>query len=229
MARKTGTLTLANDTVVLAQDVRSRFANFSFAGTHASAVVRFEGSNGTDATGTKRWFTVEALQQIDNNPVTGNIGLGSNASVGYVVFAPGCVEVRAILVSIGSGAVQVVASADDLSPIPLSIPPAAAAAGVELAAASGAIASRAGVVIVTAGSAATLTLAAPSAGADDGKRLLIVTATAAAHTVTVTAGFNGGGSGTDVATFTAAIGNGLEVVAYNGVWYVVSLRNVTLG
>lgn len=101
-------------------------------------------------------------------------------------------------------------------------------ATLTLAAADGAIAVTAGTVVITKASAAALTLAAPATG-DNGKRLLIISATAAAHTVTnTTPGFNGGGTAADVATFGAAIGNAMELLAYEGVWLVISLRNVTL-
>ncbi len=221
--RKTGTLTTAADVVALAQDVRARFANFAFSGTFTSAVVKFEGSS--DGT---NWFPVEAVKLNDCSTAAGNIGLTNSTNVGYLVFAPGVTQVRVYLVSIGSGSVAVVSSSDDAFG-DLFIPPQAAAAGVEVASADGAIASKSGVVVVTKGTAAALTLAAPSAGADDGKRLVIVSTTAAAHTVTqTTPGFNNGSTASDVATFGAAIGNCFEIVAYNGIWYVVSLRNVTL-
>lgn len=98
-----------------------------------------------------------------------------------------------------------------------------------LAAADGAITVKTGVVFITKGTAAALTLAAPTAGDDDGKVLTIVSTTAAAHTVTVaTAGFNDGGTASDVGTFAAAKGNGLTLVAYAGDWYVTSNIGVTL-
>lgn len=100
---------------------------------------------------------------------------------------------------------------------------------VELEAASGAIGIKSGVAIITAASAASLTLAAPIAGVDDGSVLTIVSTTAQAHTVTnTTPGFNNGGTASDVGTFGTAIGNSMQVVAYNGIWYTVALRNVTL-
>jgi hypothetical protein len=100
-----------------------------------------------------------------------------------------------------------------------------------LASADGAIAAKTGTVVITKGSAAALTLADPTAGTDDGCRLFIVSATAFAHTVSNAAGsgFNAGGAASDVGTFGGARGDGFEVEAYNGVWYVRNLRNVTLG
>jgi hypothetical protein len=98
-----------------------------------------------------------------------------------------------------------------------------------LASGDGAINPSSGLTVITKATAAALTLAAPTAGTDDGKTLLIISATAAAHTVTqTTPGFNGGGSGADVGTFGAAIGNGLLLVAYNGRWLIVNNTGVTL-
>lgn len=76
-----------------------------------------------------------------------------------------------------------------------------------------------GVYVITKGSAGAYTLAAPVSGQDDGKEILIVASTAFAHTVTVPANkFNGT---LHIATYGAAIGNNLNVVAYQSVWYVV--------
>jgi hypothetical protein len=98
-----------------------------------------------------------------------------------------------------------------------------------VASADGAITAKTGVVVITKATAAALTIAAPTDVTDDGKQLLIVSSTAAAHTVTNAApGFNGGGAGEDVATFGAAKGNAMRVVAYGATWYAVSLTGVTL-
>ena len=73
------------------------------------------------------------------------------------------------------------------------------------------------------------TIADPTATTDDFKILTIISATAQAHTLTyATTGFNAGGSGTDVGTFGGAKGDGLTLVAYQGVWYVMNKTNVTL-
>lgn len=88
-------------------------------------------------------------------------------------------------------------------------------------------------VIITKGTAAALTLAAPTAGkpsrgGHDGLRIRFVSTTAAAHTVTNSSpGFNNGSTASDVGTFAAAIGNGFEVEAYNGIWYIIANINVT--
>ena len=100
---------------------------------------------------------------------------------------------------------------------------------VQVLSADGAITIKAGSVHITKGSAAAVTLAAPVAGADDGKVLVIYSETAFAHTVTqTTPGFNNGGTASDVGTFAAAVGNGLEVEARNGIWWVRRNLNVTL-
>lgn len=92
---------------------------------------------------------------------------------------------------------------------------------------SGAITVMPGLHLIGSGGALTMTLAAPTS-AQDGIVLDISLITAQAHTVGVTAGFNGGGAGVDLCTFTAAIGNQITVRASGGNWYIVSARNCTL-
>jgi hypothetical protein len=74
--------------------------------------------------------------------------------------------------------------------------------------------------VITKGSAAAITLAAPSA-ALDGLEVIITSASAYAHTVTYAAGFLGGTTSNDVATFTNIVGHTLRLVAVAGVWRVV--------
>jgi hypothetical protein len=76
------------------------------------------------------------------------------------------------------------------------------------------------------GSLGAYTLAAPLAS-DEGSRLVIQAMTAFAHTVTLTPGFDGAGSGRDVATFGGAVGDCLSLRASGGKWMVESVRNVT--
>lgn len=99
----------------------------------------------------------------------------------------------------------------------------------QVASANGAITIKDGIVIITKGTACLLTLAAPTAGTDDGKVLLIDSTTAAAHTVTIANGLRGGGASVDVGTFGGAIGDGIVLYAYNGAWYPVpgTTTNVT--
>lgn len=93
-----------------------------------------------------------------------------------------------------------------------------------VASANGAITVKSGLVVITKATAAALTLADPTATTDDGKELVIVSATAAAHTIDNSAGsgFSGAGAVGDVCTFSAAKGNTLRLVAYQGVWYTVT-------
>lgn len=92
----------------------------------------------------------------------------------------------------------------------------------------GAISVRSGVAFLTKGSAGAYTLASPSATTDDGLTLDIVSQTAQTHTVTCTAGFGGGTTARDVATFGGAINDGFQLVAQGGLWWVKATRNVTI-
>lgn len=104
-------------------------------------------------------------------------------------------------------------------------------APVVVQSADGAITPAAGVVVITKGTACAMTIVDPTAGTHDGVIMEFISTTAAAHTLSNAAGsgFNGGGAGTDVGTFGAAIGNSIRIVAYNGKWYVLNNVNVTLG
>ncbi len=70
--------------------------------------------------------------------------------------------------------------------------------------------------------AAALTLAQPGVAVPDGIILEIRGYTAAAHTVTLTAGFFGNTTSSDVATFAAGGGGALTLKSLNGVWLVVA-------
>jgi hypothetical protein len=96
------------------------------------------------------------------------------------------------------------------------------------AAADGAITAKSGVVAITKSGVAALTLANPTAGTDDFKILRILSTTANAHTVTCTGGFGEGGALYDVATFAAAKGAALNLMAYQGFWYVIGAHAVTI-
>jgi hypothetical protein len=97
--------------------------------------------------------------------------------------------------------------------------------------ADGAISLKEGTAAITKGTAATLTIADPTAGDDDGKELTVISTTAAAHTLSNAAGsgFNAAGASADVATFGGAIGDSITLFAYGGKWLVKSKTNVTLG
>jgi len=98
---------------------------------------------------------------------------------------------------------------------------------VTAATADGAITIQTGTVVITKATAAALTLGTPTV-AQNGTIIRIISATAAAHTVTAaTIGFNAADADGDVATFGAAIGNGMTVIAYGGEWLVLTNVNVT--
>lgn len=95
----------------------------------------------------------------------------------------------------------------------------------QVVSADGAITLANGTVMITKGTACTITIDDPPA---DGVHVLrIISTTAAAHTITYTAGFGGGTTTRDVATFGGAISDGMVLVGYGGVWYISSTRNVT--
>jgi hypothetical protein len=85
-----------------------------------------------------------------------------------------------------------------------------------------------GVQFIGSSGALALTLANPTV-AQNGMIMVLVASTAQAHTITYTAGFGGGTTARDVATFGGAINDNIVILAVNGVWWVLSSRNVTLG
>jgi hypothetical protein len=87
--------------------------------------------------------------------------------------------------------------------------------------ASGAIAVAPGFVKLTKAGVGLMTLAAPTT-AQSGLQITILTTTAQAHTVTATFAVG------TVATFTAAIGNSITLVAIGGAWYVLYANGVTV-
>jgi hypothetical protein len=70
--------------------------------------------------------------------------------------------------------------------------------------------------------ALALTLAAPTAGIDDGIVMTFFLLTAQAHTVDIAGGLAGAGSSANLVTFTAALNGNFQVTAYNGAWYLTS-------
>lgn len=101
--------------------------------------------------------------------------------------------------------------------------------GTQKADDDGAISIKEGTVFVTKASAAALTLAAPTAGAqsaggDDGRRLTVIDTTGYAHTVTTPANAINGNA--HIVTMEAgsplasAAGTQFVLRAYNGKWYV---------
>jgi hypothetical protein len=99
---------------------------------------------------------------------------------------------------------------------------------LQVASADGAVVIKSGTEIITKAGVCALTLANPTSGVHDGVEMTFLSATAHAHTITNAGGINGAGASGDVATFGAAKGNSITLVAYLGVWYVKNLTGVTL-
>lgn len=93
--------------------------------------------------------------------------------------------------------------------------------------AAGAITIQPGVSFIN-GTTLAMTLAAPTTD-QNGMIMIILATNASAHTLTNTAGFGGGTTARDVATFGGAVNDGLVIIAFNGVWWTLSTRNVTFG
>lgn len=73
------------------------------------------------------------------------------------------------------------------------------------------------------------TLANPGA-ANVGRKITIIAQTAQANTLTYTAGFNGNTTTSDVATWTAAIGNSITIYGLSATqWVALNLQGVALG
>jgi hypothetical protein len=92
---------------------------------------------------------------------------------------------------------------------------------------SGAVAVGAGNYVITDAGAAALTLAAPTAGTQDGLTIQIFSSTAFAHTLTATGLLQTGAAAVNVATFAAHAGAGLTLVAFNGLWMVSASVGIT--
>lgn len=94
--------------------------------------------------------------------------------------------------------------------------------------ADGAITIKNGIVKLNKAGVLAATLANPTDVTDDGKRLTILALQAQANTVTVTGGFGNGGAGEDVATFSGAIGDNLNLIASGGFWYITGAHQVSI-
>lgn len=93
---------------------------------------------------------------------------------------------------------------------------------------AGAITVKPGLTLIGSAGALSMTLAACT-GSQQGMTMAIFASTAQAHTVTNTAGFNGGTTARDLATYGGSIGDGMVVQCWGLTWYVLANRNVTLG
>ena len=82
--------------------------------------------------------------------------------------------------------------------------------------------------VITNGSAlAALTLAAPTATVDDGTVITVTSNTAFAHTITATGLLQTGAATVNVATFAAHPGASVTLMAYQGLWNVISQNAIT--
>jgi hypothetical protein len=95
-------------------------------------------------------------------------------------------------------------------------------------AASGAVPPHSGhTYVITKAGVAALTLAAPTAGTDDGIEITLTSNTANAHTLTATGLLQTGTASVNVATFAAQPGAGLTLMAYQGKWNVLCSVGIT--
>ena len=101
---------------------------------------------------------------------------------------------------------------------------------VQTIVADGAINVKNGVCVIskTVPGVLNATLADPVATTDDYKRLTIINGTAHASTVTSASAFGNGGGGEDVCTFSATVGDTLNLMAYQGKWYVMGSHQGTI-
>ena len=101
---------------------------------------------------------------------------------------------------------------------------------VQTLVADGAITVKNGICVIskTVPGVVAATLADPVATTDDYKRLTIINGTAHASTVTSASAFGNGGAGEDVCTFSATVGDTLNLMAYQGKWYVMGSHQGTI-
>jgi hypothetical protein len=90
---------------------------------------------------------------------------------------------------------------------------------------SGAISQKQGAVRLGSAGALAMSLADPTSGTDDGKRLTLFASTAHAHVITVTGGLGGGSNNT--LTLGGAIGDMAEIEAIGGKWFLRPSINAT--
>ncbi len=81
--------------------------------------------------------------------------------------------------------------------------------------------------VITKAGIAVLTLAAPTVTTDDGLQIVITSSSAFAHTITATGLLKTGSGNVNVATAAAFPGVSLTLIAYQGLWYVLSQNQVT--
>jgi len=92
--------------------------------------------------------------------------------------------------------------------------------------AAGAITIKNGFVLLGGGAGAiAATLANPTAGTDDFKRLTIANLNTDQNTIVSDGQFGNAASDHKTGTFSAAAGNTLNLMAYGGFWYIVGVQN----
>ncbi len=82
--------------------------------------------------------------------------------------------------------------------------------------------------IVTTAGVDAMTLAAPTAGIDDGLCILVCSGSANAHTLTATGLLATGAAGTGLLTFAAFSGANCLLRAYNAKWQLISSNGITV-
>ncbi len=101
-------------------------------------------------------------------------------------------------------------------------------AGLVVLSADGAVSQHAPeTYVITKVGVCALTLAAPTAGTDDGVMLEFTSDTANAHTLTATGLLDTGSVSVNVATWAAQKGASLRLMAYNGRWKTMSQVGIT--
>lgn len=99
--------------------------------------------------------------------------------------------------------------------------------GIQALSVNGALSVTAGNYVITKAGVFAGTLAAPTAGVQDGTVIRISSTTANAHTITATGLLQTGTASVNVATFAAQAGAGLTLQAYNGKWIVLASVGIT--
>lgn len=113
------------------------------------------------------------------------------------------------------------------SPVPLPSATGRITIGADVTLATADIATDDTTYVITKGAACAIVLEAPSK-ANNGVKITFRSATAFAHTVTYTAGFLGGTTASDIATFAASVGASFTVEANGGTWGQIALAGVTI-
>lgn len=93
---------------------------------------------------------------------------------------------------------------------------------------NGAVAPVSGNYVITKAGVLAMTLAAPTAGIQDGTIIVITNNTANAHTLTATGLLQTGTATVNLATFAAFAGSTITLEAYGGKWNVISSTAVVL-